>query len=964
MVGGGFFSGWARTVAHGVFAGSVLAAAGLPIGAVAHAPAAQAAAVRAADGDGRAVADRAAVEPRAFPTPAPSPNPDLPEQCGLNIAIVLDLSNSLTDGDVAASKEAATEFVDALEGTPSSIGVYTFATFSPATGNANLGATSVATGSGADTVRDHIDDLDRPPSGEGGTNWDTGISQVPTGVYDAIVFVTDGNPTAQGTPGTPGNGDFGSVVDQIDIDRGTASANAHKDAGTTVISLGVGGAVNVENITYVSGTAENDDYYLVGNYDELADTLREIALSNCTGTLTVVKQVRGLDGQLSPGAGWTFTTTTPDVTPGAGVTGVNGAVNFVVDGYDEEIASRPVTVTETLQEYYELEQQNGVNAVCTDRATGQSVPAANAGELGFTVDVPRDGVISCTVVNEELETFDDLTVTKTATPSFDRTYEWSIEKLADEDAVTVPGGATATVGYSVLVTPSAPIDSGFAVSGQITVTNPNDVPFDGVTLTDTLDGASCTIDGVAGPVTVQPGETAFDYTCQLPDGTTAETSGTNSVEVTWAADDPLGTTGQASASAAFDFAAVEPDTTNDVVTVTDSEIDLGQQPGGNVVDAADGPRTFTYPIGWPGVDGTCTDYQNVATLTQEVGEPLQDDATVEVCAGADLSMTKNVILGFDRTYAWSIEKSADPTEVTIGPETGPYVIGYTVTVTAGEATDSNWSMTGEITVENPNDWQDVALTDVTDAVDVGGGATCTVDDAELTVPAGGTLTLPYTCTFTSQPAYDGTNTATVTWDAAAAATPNGAASGTAQFAAADWAQTPIDQTITIVDDYAVPGEAVEIGEVTWTEAGEVMEFGYFLDFAGGAPGECVTYTNTATIVETAQSSSADVEVCVEEEPSPTPTPTPTPEPTPTPSPTPSPTPTDDGTPTPGPSPDGDDNGSDDGDDSGADDGAEDGDDDGSSLPDTGSGSSAMMLGGAVLLMLAGAFALRWRARRE
>ncbi|NHB84649.1 hypothetical protein G7085_08595 [Tessaracoccus sp. HDW20] len=42
-------------------------------------------------------------------------------------------------------------------------------------------------------------------------------------------------------------------------------------------------------------------------------------------------------------------------------------------------------------------------------------------------------------------------------------------------------------------------------------------------------------------------------------------------------------------------------------------------------------------------------------------------------------------------------------------------------------------MSGQITVANPNDWQDVPVT-VTDTVDVGGGADCTVADGETVVP--------------------------------------------------------------------------------------------------------------------------------------------------------------------------------------------------------------------------------------
>lgn len=40
------------------------------------------------------------MQPNAYPTPAPLLNPALPQKCGLNIALVFDLSNSLSNSDI------------------------------------------------------------------------------------------------------------------------------------------------------------------------------------------------------------------------------------------------------------------------------------------------------------------------------------------------------------------------------------------------------------------------------------------------------------------------------------------------------------------------------------------------------------------------------------------------------------------------------------------------------------------------------------------------------------------------------------------------------------------------------------------------------------------------------------------------------------------------------------------------
>src|SRR5260370_24329826 len=46
----------------------------------------------------------------------------------------------------------------------------------------------------------------------------------------------------------------------------------------------------------------------------------------------------------------------------------------------------------------------------------------------------------------------DLTVSKTATPSFTRTYNWSILKTVDPAAQTIPASKTGTFNYTVTVT--------------------------------------------------------------------------------------------------------------------------------------------------------------------------------------------------------------------------------------------------------------------------------------------------------------------------------------------------------------------------------------------------------------------------------------------------------------------------------------------------------------------------------
>src|SRR5690606_7149459 len=206
----------------------------------------------------------------------------------------------------------------------------------------------------------------------------------------------------------------------------------------------------------------------------------------------------------------------------------------------------------------------------------------------------------------------------------------------------------------------------------------------------------------------------------------------------------------------------------------------------------------------------------------------------------------------------------------VADDDGTATFEYTVTATPTGSTDTGWLMSGRITVENPNRWQSVTV-DVTDMVDIGGGASCEVAGGsgvevpaatrvgESTVP--GRLTLDYDCTFTSQPAYDGTNTATVTWDADEHATPGGTATGTAAIVDAEWDTTPVNSTVTVMDDRTDPDNPVELGQATWNPEGTPTRFTYTVTKTGVPAGECVDYTNTAWIEETSQQASAEVTAC-------------------------------------------------------------------------------------------------------
>ena len=95
-------------------------------------------------------------------------------------------------------------------------------------------------------------------------------------------------------------------------------ADRVKKQGTHVFALGVGAAVtkadSADRLTAISGPDEypgtpfgEADYTLVQNFDDLAKSLRQIAIELCEASVTVTKYVDEGDGQYEPDPGWTFT---------------------------------------------------------------------------------------------------------------------------------------------------------------------------------------------------------------------------------------------------------------------------------------------------------------------------------------------------------------------------------------------------------------------------------------------------------------------------------------------------------------------------------------------------------------------------------------------------------------------------------------------------------------------------------
>ena len=231
----------------------------------------------------------------------PATNPSLHGSCGENVAIVVDLSGSMDpvwdtgrnpNSSLVRLKAAATQYVEMLKGSNTSIALYTFGSRAPNVGdsnefetvNANHSLTSVKTDAEAGQVETWINGW----QADGFTRWDLGLQQVADSSehYDYVLFISDGYPT---------NAARQTITDQSDI---ITAANNVKAKGTRIIAIYApsdsGSAVTdfqISNLEAISGTDTDDPNALANDYYLTDWTLMDKqfqALANmCTSTVPV-----------------------------------------------------------------------------------------------------------------------------------------------------------------------------------------------------------------------------------------------------------------------------------------------------------------------------------------------------------------------------------------------------------------------------------------------------------------------------------------------------------------------------------------------------------------------------------------------------------------------------------------------------------------------------------------------------
>lgn len=408
-----------------------------------------------------------------------------------------------------------------------------------------------------------------------------------------------------------------------------------------------------------------------------------------------------------------------------------------------------------------------------------------------------------------------------------KTYDWAIDKSTTQGDMSLNKGVGATVEYSIVATPSGPVESHWRLDGTVKLRNdfafpiaiaPPTLLVNGVPVPPfTLNCPSLTIPAKVGNV---EGVVICTFSMPLTNsnpGTVAFMATTVATEV----DD-------ISAQTTYAFAPGDYELFNATATVQDFFNGAAPFNFPDILSAEGGPVTLTYTGTIP-ASNVC-DIQtivNKAVLHTPIngsqgtlGADLQreDEASFvkKVIGCIGVNVTANT--SFDRTYSWSIDKSATHSLVETASGQDPVNVTYSVTVTPS-ATDANWAVSGAVTVTNEALYPAV--------INVTGVVTCTT----AVLPPNGTAQCTYNL------ANPNPNGGTVTASATVESSNPVTASATYAFSE----PTLHGEQITVYDQFASEAEQV-LG--TPGSLVQPTTFNYVKSFGGTACGT-TTYNNTS-----------------------------------------------------------------------------------------------------------------------
>jgi hypothetical protein len=497
--------------------------------------------------------------------------------------------------------------------------------------------------------------------------------------------------------------------------------------------------------------------------------------------------------------------------------------SYPIDGFHQ------VTIANTNGTFFDWSSDLGMDAVIVKGGTKSNVYVYDPESYGDTgLHPPVNASGGYAGISHIEFCFDyELTVTKTADTSYTRTYQWSIDKSVTPASWDLFTGDSGTSQYSVVVNRTGYTDSGWAVSGTISVKNNTPLAATVTGVSDEISGfGAVAVDcGASFPITLAAGaELSCTYSSALPNGD----SRTNTATATTS-----GAVGGDSGSADVIF--------GDPTNVVNDTINVSDTYAGSL-GSASGYAEFTYSRTFRCDDDEGT-HGNTATIV-ETGQSDSADVTVN-CYSLDVS--KTAVTSFERKWSWTIDKSVDRSSLLLS--TGQTaMVNYTVVVNASSK-DQNYAVAGTITVHNPAPIA-ATINSVSDVVSGAGAADVTCPDVSFPyeLAADGTLTCSYTKALDN--ANSTTNTATATlqnhayaWDGSSTANGSTDFTGTAAVTFSGTSPNIIDECVTVSDSYAGV-----LGTVCASATNKPFSFSYSRDI--GPYATCGDYTveNTAAFI--------------------------------------------------------------------------------------------------------------------
>ncbi len=377
-------------------------------------------------------------------------------------------------------------------------------------------------------------------------------------------------------------------------------------------------------------------------------------------------------------------------------------------------------------------------------------------------------------------------------------YGWTIDKSAAPDTWELFAGDSGTSQYTITVTKDDGASEAY-LEGEVYVTNGGAVATENLEINTDLFKTggqnppvlnTVTVDVSGNPV-LDPGETGvYAYNISIP---TPVPGATYKVTAHITITNHSGSLGELfgpSPSATTTLPAT-PTIINDTINVDDTN-------GGSWEFSDSGAVTYDATFTEAGV------FDNTATI-RETGQ--SDDASVTVNVYS-LEVNKTAETDFTRTYLWAIDKSADASSLllTLGQVSPP--VNYSVTVTNTGFVDSDFNVTGSITVFNPAPI-DAVITGVADILPAEVAGTVEIAaavDYPYIIPAGGELTLLYSVALPEVMAFENTGEVTIqNFDYGLAGNTEAGTTSFSAVAPADFGaavMTEVDEVISVMDTFA------------------------------------------------------------------------------------------------------------------------------------------------------------------